>query len=100
MNMPALTKADLVATLMTKLNFEKKEAHHFVKLFYDEFVCAFMQGESVHLSGFGNFDLKDKKARPGRNPKTKEPHLIPARRVVTFHAGKKLKTELKESEEN
>jgi integration host factor subunit alpha len=93
----ALTRADLTVILITKLNFEKKDATEFVKLFFDELVHAFIQGESVHLSGFGNFDVREKKARVGRNPKTKEEHVISARRVVTFHSGKKLKTALKKS---
>ncbi len=93
----ALTRADLTAVLITKLNFEKKDAAEFVKLFYNELVHAFTQGESVHLSGFGNFDVREKKARIGRNPKTKEEHIISPRRVVTFHAGKKLKTALKKT---
>ena len=57
--MSALTKEKLADTLITQLNFEKKEAMHFVKLFYDELVFAFVQGESVHLSGFGNFDINN-----------------------------------------
>lgn len=93
----ALTRADLTAILITKLNFEKKDAAEFVKLFFDELIHAFTQGESVHLSGFGNFDVNEKKARIGRNPKTKEEHVISARRVVTFRSGKKLKTILKKS---
>ncbi len=95
--MAALTRKELVTALITKLNFEKKEAMQFVKSFYDELVLAFLQGESVHLSGFGNFDIKDKNARPGRNPKTQESALIAPRRVVTFCAGKKLRTRLKET---
>lgn len=91
----ALTRADLIAVLITKLNFEKKEAAEFVKLFYDELSNAFVKGESVHLSGFGNFDVREKKARIGRNPKTKKEHIISPRRVVTFHSGRKLKTALK-----
>ena len=91
----ALTRVDLVSILMTKLNFDKKEAAEFVKSFYDELVHAFTQGESVHLSGFGNFDVKQKKARVVRNPKTKETHVISPRQVVSFHASQKLKLALK-----
>lgn len=90
--MSALTKEKLAAELINQLHFEKKEAMQFVKLFYDELVSAFVDGESVHLSGFGNFDVKSKKGRLGRNPQTQEPYPISPRRVVTFHAGKKLKS--------
>lgn len=90
-----LTKAELTDALIVNLNMEKKEASHLVSFFYEELVSAFEQGESVHLSGLGNFDVKTKKARVGRNPKTKEEFAITARKVVTFHAGKKLKDEIK-----
>jgi integration host factor subunit alpha len=93
--MSTLIKAELTQVLMEKLNFSKSEAAKLVVAFYEEVVVAFIQGESVRLSGLGNFDLRDKKARVGRNPKTKEDCMISARRVVTFHAGKKLKEELK-----
>ena len=93
-----VTRHELINTLMAKLHLSKPDAEQFVTLFYDELVSALLQGESIHLSGFGNFDLKDKKARLGRNPKTNEIHSISARRVVTFHAGKKLKMALKKHE--
>lgn len=97
--MNTLTKAELSHLLTTQLKLAKADAANFVAAFYEEIVSAFIQGESVHLSGLGNFDLRDKKARIGRNPKTKEPCSISQRRVVTFHAGRKLKTALKPQKE-
>lgn len=94
-NTAALTRAELINGLVTQLNFDKQEATYLVSLFFDEIVSALTKGESVHLSGFGNFDLKDKKARLGRNPKTGKKHNISARRVVTFRAGIKLKKTLR-----
>lgn len=85
-----LTRAELVEALMIERSFDKTEATHFVSLFYQTICNALQSGEPVHLSGFGNFNVIDKKARPGRNPKTGKPHIIAARRVVTFKAGKKL----------
>ena len=67
------------------------EAREFVDLFFEEVRTALSQGEQVKLSGFGNFDLRDKNQRPGRNPKTGEEIPISARRVVTFRPGQKLK---------
>jgi integration host factor subunit alpha len=63
-----------------------------VEAFFDEIRDALQKGDSVKLSGFGNFQLRDKPQRPGRNPKTGEEMPISARRVVTFHASQKLKT--------
>jgi integration host factor subunit alpha len=97
-NSNTLIKAELTHVLMKELKLSKSEAAEFVVLFYEEMVLAFIQGESVHLSGLGNFDLRDKKARLGRNPRTKEPCSITPRRVVTFHAGRKLRAELKQKD--
>lgn len=93
-----VTRLELINTLIEKLHLDKHDAQQLVTLFYEELVSALLQGESVRLSGFGNFDLKNKKARLGRNPKTKEAYSISARRVVTFHAGNKLKNALKKHE--
>jgi integration host factor subunit alpha len=62
-----------------------------VETFFGEIRDALERGEAVKLSGFGNFQLRDKPQRPGRNPKTGEEIPITARRVVTFHASQKLK---------
>ena len=90
--MGALTKADLSEHLFNTLGLNKREAKEFVDLFFEEIRTALEKGEPVKLSGFGNFNLRDKKERPGRNPKTGEEIPITARRVVTFRAGHKLKS--------
>lgn len=87
----SLTKADLAEKLYEELGFNKREAKELVELFFEEIREALQTNEQVKLSGFGNFDLRDKKQRPGRNPKTGEEIPITARRVVTFRPGQKLK---------
>lgn len=87
----ALTKADLAEMLHEELGFNKREAKELVELFFEEIRTALESNEQVKLSGFGNFDLRDKRQRPGRNPKTGEEIPISARRVVTFRPGQKLK---------
>lgn len=87
----ALTKADLAERLFEDLGLNKREAKEFVDLFFEEIRMALERGTSVKLSGFGNFDLRNKNQRPGRNPKTGEEIPITARRVVTFRPGQKLK---------
>ena len=89
--MSALTKADLAEMLYEELGFNKREAKELVELFFEEIRTALEGNEHVKLSGFGNFDLRDKTSRPGRNPKTGEEIPISARRVVTFRPGQKLK---------
>ena len=89
--MGALTKADLAEMLFDELGLNKREAKEVVEMFYAEIVNALENNDSVKLSGFGNFDLRDKKSRPGRNPKTGEDVAISARRVVNFKPGQKLK---------
>ncbi len=86
-----LTKADMAESLFSELGLNKNEARELVELFFEELVASLAVGKHVKLSGFGNFDLRDKKERPGRNPKTGEKVTIPARRVVTFRPGQKLK---------
>ena len=86
-----LTKVDMTESLIKELGFDKREAHDMVDLFFQEMKASLAVGEHVRLSGFGNFDLRDKSERPGRNPKTGEDVLISARRVVTFSAGQKLR---------
>ena len=87
----ALTRAAMVRSLVNKLGLSKTDARELVDIFIEELVASLAVGEQVKLSGFGNFDLRDKKERPGRNPKTGESIPIPARRVVTFRAGNKLR---------
>ncbi len=87
----ALTKADMAESLFNELGLNKREALELVDLCFHQLVACLALGEPVKLSGFGNFDLRDKDERPGRNPKTGEKVLITARRVVTFSPGNKLK---------
>jgi integration host factor subunit alpha len=86
-----LTKAVLAELLFEQIGLNKREAQDMVDTFFDEIRNALEGGETVKLSGFGNFQLRDKQQRPGRNPKTGEVVPIPARRVVTFHACQSLK---------
>jgi integration host factor subunit alpha len=87
----ALTKAELADLLFENVGLNKREAKDMVESFYEEVRTALQNGEGVKLSGFGNFNLRAKPQRPGRNPKTGEEIPITARRVVTFHASQKLK---------
>ncbi len=87
----ALTKADMAEKLFDELGLNKREAKELVEQFFEEIRAALEAGRQVKLSGFGNFDLRDKNQRPGRNPKTGEEIPISARRVVTFRPGQKLK---------
>ena len=89
--MTTLTKAELADSLIEKYHLNKKDAKDLVDLVFEEIRAALEQGDSVKISGFGNFDLRDKNQRPGRNPKTGEDIPISARRVVTFKPGQKLK---------
>ena len=90
-NLPTLTKAELAELLFEQVGLNKREAKDMVETFFDEIRNALERGEAVKLSGFGNFQLRDKPQRPGRNPKTGEEIPITARRVVTFHASQKIK---------
>jgi integration host factor subunit alpha len=90
-DLPTLTKAELAELLFEQVGLNKREAKDMVETFFDEIRDALERGEAVKLSGFGNFQLRDKPQRPGRNPKTGEEIPITARRVVTFHASQKLK---------
>ena len=89
--MNALTNAELAERLFEDLGLNKREAKDMVDVFFDEIRQSLSRNEQVKLSGFGNFDLRDKSQRPGRNPKTGEEIPISARRVVTFKPGQKLK---------
>ena len=87
----ALTKAEMAERLFEEVGLNKREAKEFVDAFFDALRDGLEGGRSIKLSGFGNFDLRDKNQRPGRNPKTGEEIPISARRVVTFRPGQKLK---------
>lgn len=86
-----LTKAELAELLFDEVGLNKREAKDLVETFFDKIRDALAEGDTVKLSGFGNFQVRDKPARPGRNPKTGEIIPILPRRVVTFHASQKLK---------
>ncbi len=86
-----LTKADLVGQLIEQSGLSRPDAKGLVEQMFEEIRGSLETGEEVKLAGFGNFELRDKKPRPGRNPKTGDGHLIAARRVVTFKASHKLK---------
>ena len=96
-SLPTLTKAELAELLFEQVGLNKREAKDMVETFFDEIRNALERGEAVKLSGFGNFQLRDKPQRPGRNPKTGEEIPITARRVVTFHASQKLKAMVEEA---
>ncbi len=87
----AITKAELAVSLHEELGLNKRESKEFVEQFFESIKSSLEEGNAVKLSGFGNFGLRDKPARPGRNPKTGEEIPISARRVVTFKASQKLK---------
>ena len=87
----SLTKANMAELLFEELGLNKREAKELVEMFFEEVRGALEEGSDVKLSGFGNFILRSKNERPGRNPKTGEEIPISARRVVTFRPGQKLK---------
>ena len=86
-----LTKAELADMLFEQVGLNKREAKDMVECFFEEIRLALERGDCVKLSGFGNFQLREKPQRPGRNPKTGEEIPISARAVVTFRPGQKLK---------
>jgi integration host factor subunit alpha len=92
----ALTKAEMAERLFDEMGLNKREAKELVEQFFEEIRLSLEDNEQVKLSGFGNFDLRDKRQRPGRNPKTGEEIPIQARRVVTFRPGQKLKSRVED----
>ena len=90
----ALTRADIAERLIAKSNLPKNLAQDFVDAFFEDIASTLEKGEVVKLTGFGNFELKQKKARPGRNPKTGNEVIISERRVTTFRAGQKLRNRI------
>jgi integration host factor subunit alpha len=88
---PTLTKAELAELLFERLGLNKRESKDMVEAFFDIVQAALVSGHDVKLSGFGNFNIRRKAPRPGRNPRTGESIPIKARNVVTFHASHKLK---------
>jgi integration host factor subunit alpha len=96
----ALTKAEIAEHLYEKVGINRKDAKELVETFFEEIRHALESGEQVKISGFGNFDLRDKAERPGRNPKTGEDIPISARRVVTFRPGQKFKARVEDAKPN
>ena len=86
-----MTKADVIESVCSKVGFSKKESAEVVEMVFDTLKDTLEKGEKIKLSGFGNFVVREKKSRVGRNPQTGAPAAIPARRVVRFTAGKVLK---------
>lgn len=91
-----LIKAALCDRLFDELGFNKQESKEFIDQFFEEIRKTLENGEEIKLSGFGNFKLRDKSERPGRNPRTGEVIPVSARRVVTFKVGQKLKYRIDE----
>ena len=92
-----LTQAELAELLFAQVGLNKREAKEMVEAFFEEIRMGLESGDMVKLSGFGNFSVRDKASRPGRNPKTGEVVPISARRVVSFHASQKLKEQVEKS---
>jgi integration host factor subunit alpha len=92
----ALTKAEVAEHLFEKVGLSKRDAKDMVEIFFEEIRETLESGDQVKLSGFGNFDLRQKSERPGRNPKTGEDIPISARKVVTFRPGQKLKSRVED----
>ena len=90
-----LTKSDIVENLNNEIGLNKREAKELVDMLFDDIKSLLSEGHNIKLSGFGNFQLRDKSSRPGRNPRTGEDVEITARRVVTFKSGQKLKESVK-----
>jgi integration host factor subunit alpha len=89
---PTLTKAELSELLFDNLGLNKRESKDMVEAFFDILHDALVSGDDVKLTSFGNFNIRRKAPRPGRNPRTGEAIPITARNVVTFHASHKLKS--------
>jgi len=87
-----MTKADLVERIFEKIGLSKKEAQEIIEILFDTMKLAFVEGESVKISGFGTFNVRQKMSRRGRNPKTGDDLEITPRRVITFRASNQLKS--------
>ena len=96
--MSALSKAIIADSLCNNIGLSKADAKKLIDQFFESIRQTLEQGQHVKLSGFGNFVLRDKSTRPGRNPKTGEAIPVDARRVVTFKSGLKLKNKISKRE--
>ena len=94
METPALTKAQLAELLFEQIGLNKRESKDMIEAFFDLISDSLVEGHDVRISGFGNFQIRTKAPRPGRNPRTGESIPIEARRVATFHASHKLKEQI------
>ncbi|ETI61220.1 integration host factor subunit alpha [Marinomonas profundimaris] len=94
--MGSLTKADLAENLVDSIGLSKKDSKDLVEGFFDVVRNSLIERQQVKLSGFGNFEVREKSQRPGRNPKTGEEIPITARTVVTFRPGQKLKSKVED----
>ncbi|MCP4867737.1 MAG: integration host factor subunit alpha [Proteobacteria bacterium] len=92
-----MTKADIIEAVYEQIGFSKKEAADVVELVFETMKDTLSEGEKIKISGFGNFVVRDKKARVGRNPQTGDPLTIEARRVLTFKPSQVLKDALNEA---
>ena len=90
----AMTKADLVEALYEKVGFSKKEAADLVELVFDTLKTTLAHGQKIKISGFGNFVVREKRSRVGRNPQTGESIEISARRVLTFRPSQVLRADV------
>ena len=97
--MGALTKAEMAEKLFEELGLNKREAKEVVELFFEEVRASLESNEQVKLSGFGNFDLRDKSQRPGRNPKTGESVALAGKYVPHFKPGKDLRERVNNNRE-
>lgn len=88
------TKAELAELLFEQIGLSKRESKDMIDAFFDLVSGSLIDGHDVKITGFGNFQIRSKAQRPGRNPKTVEAVSIKARRVVTFHARHKLKEKI------
>ena len=95
---PALTKAQLAELLFEQIGLNKRESKDMVDAFFDLVSASLVNGQDVKITGFGNFQIRTKAPRPGRNPRTGEAIPIDARRVVTFHASQKLKEQIQDDD--
>jgi integration host factor subunit alpha len=93
---PALTKAQLAELLFEQIGLNKRESKDMIDAFFDLISTSLVDGSDVKVTGFGNFQIRTKAPRPGRNPRTGEAIPIAARRVVTFHASQKLKEQIQD----
>jgi len=95
-----LTKANLANHIVDVIGLNKREATEIIEQIIEKISSSLASGEMVKISGFGKFKLRDKKERPGRNPKTGELVPVEARRVVTFKASQRLKELVEQFGEN